>query len=184
MAKQSFVTLFCLLKLTQSITIFGDDKEVSVCHWRDVSECKAICIFIDDVRSDLFAHNFIEKCINLWLGCLCFDLLVGLAKFFLFKLEVFEHVQSDVFLDIREVPLEANAFRLATLVVFKMQSDEASIRRHLFHLILEVVKDISCDKPTMGKHKMTRVVLKSLKVGFGSCAHIIPGFSTDSLEVR
>jgi len=35
----------------------------------------------------------------------------------------------------------------------------------------------------MGKHKVAGVVVKSLKVGFGSFAHIIPGLPTYGLEV-
>jgi len=119
-AKQRFVTLLCLLKLTQPIPVFWDNKEVSLCHWRDVSESQAISILVNNVSRDFFARNLIKKRVNLWLGCLCFDLLVCLPEFLLFKLEVFEPVQSDILLDIREVPLEANAFRLPTFVVFKM----------------------------------------------------------------
>ena len=185
MTEQSFVTLFCHAELTQTISVLGYDKEVGFCYGADVSEGQAICILVNDVRRDLFAHKLVENGVFFWLGCLCFDLLVCLSGLCcLLKFEVFERSQSDVLLHIREVPLEVDAFRLATVVVFQIESHETSIGWHFCHFILEVVVQVRCHKPTMGEHKMTLVVLESLEVGLGPRADITPGLTTCSLEVR
>ena len=121
------MTLLSFRKLAQSISIFRNDKKVSLCSRRDISEGQALVILINNGSWDIFSHNLVENgdlviYSLLFVSCfLCFVLFVVWRSFL--KLEVFEGLKSDVLLYIWEVPAKVERVRLATAIIFQMHAD-------------------------------------------------------------
>lgn len=61
MSKQSLMLWFSLTDSSQTVTVLRNDQEVSWSHWRNVSECQALVIFVDDSCRDFFSHNLVEN---------------------------------------------------------------------------------------------------------------------------
>ena len=143
----------------------------------DVSEGQAVVIFVNNVGRDLVSYQLIEDGVFLGRGGLGLHLLVRFGcsvGCVLLKLEVFKRAQSDVLLDIREVPAEIETFWLSAVVFSQVEADEARIRRHLGHFSLEVVVDVGSDQSSVREHKLTLTILKGFEVSLSALSHVLP----------